>query len=417
MGLAPAAAEAITPTRGIVVSALGVAQILAWGSSFYLPAVLAKPIASDTQWPLSWIVGAVSIGLLISGLVAPRVGRLIDQTGGRPVLATSAALIAAGQIILAVSPNLLVYVAGWLVMGLGMGCGLYDAAFSTLGRLYGSAARGAITTLTLWGGFASTVCWPLSAWLVDLVGWRGTCLAYAGLHLTVVLPAYLLVLPRNPDAAQVDAGRGKPAESSLTRGRLLPAHRRTPVFALLAVILTAAGIIMSMWSIHLLTMLQAIGVPLAAAVALGALVGPSQVGSRIVEMLVGRYHHHPWWTQLASSTLVATGLAALALGVPVLAAALIVYGAGSGLSSIARGTLPLALFGSDGYATLMGKLAMPGLLAGAAAPTVGAILLEWIGAPGTLAVLATLAIGNLALVVILGLLVRRWAGKDRSEAT
>lgn len=388
------------------MSALGVAQILAWGSSFYLPAVLAKPIADDTQWPLSWIVGAVSIGLLISGLVAPRVGRIIDQTGGRAVLAASAVLIASGQAILAVAPNLLVYVAGWLVLGLGMGCGLYDAAFSTLGRLYGSAARGAITTLTLWGGFASTVCWPLSAWLVDWIGWRGTCLAYAALQLAVVLPAYLLVLPRNPDGARADGGAGKPAPSDLARDRLLPASRRAPALILLTIILTAAGMIMSMWSIHLLTMLQSIGVSLAAAVALGALVGPSQVGSRIVEMLAARYHHHPIWTQAASSTLVAAGLAALALGIPVLAPALIVYGAGSGLSSIARGTLPLALFGPDGYATLMGKLAMPGLVAGAAAPALGAVLLEWIGAQGTLAVLALLAVGNLALVAVLWLIVR-----------
>ncbi len=394
------------PARGIVVSALGVAQILAWGTSFYLPAVLAKPIADDTHWPLAWVVGAVSMGLLVSGLIAPRVGRRIDRTGGRPVLATSAVLIASGHVILAVAPHLLVYILGWLVMGLGMGCGLYDATFSTLGRLYGRSARTAITGLTLWGGFASTVCWPLSAWLVTLVGWRGTCLVYAALHLAIVLPLYLLVLPRLPANTAADAKPASKATSDGDARREVAAGKRTIVFGLLAVVFTAAGMIMSLWSVHLLTMLQGIGVSLAAAVALGTLVGPAQVGARIVEMLVSRYHLHPIWTQAASSTLVATGLVCLALGMPVLAVALIVYGAGSGLSSIARGTLPLALFGPEGYATLMGKLAMPGLIAAAAAPTLGAVLLDHVGAHGTLIALASIAIANLGLVAVLGLLVR-----------
>jgi len=394
-------------SRTVVVSALGVTQILAWGSSFYLPAVLAKPIADDTGWSLAWIVGAVSLGMLTSGLIAPRVGRTIDRSGGRPVLALSAVLIAAGQAMLAVAPTLPVYVAAWMVMGLGMSCGLYDAAFSTLGRLYGQGARSAITTLTLWGGFASTVCWPLSAWLVDLIGWRGTCLTYAGLHIAVVLPLYLLMLPRTPADARVDATAKSTATASLDSSRLLPTNRRAVALVSLMIILTAAGMIMSMWSIHLLTLLQAIGVSLGAAVALGALVGPAQVGARIVEMLAARYHYHPVWTQVASSTLVAAGLVALAFGVPILAAALIVYGAGSGLSSIARGTVPLALFGPDGYATLMGKLAMPGLIAGAAAPTLGALLLDHVGPHGTLMALASLAVCNLMLVAVLVLLVRR----------
>src|ERR1700684_1247027 len=139
-------------SRHAIISALGVTQILAWGSSYYLPAVLAAPIARDTGWPLTWIVGGLSFGVLVAALVSAHVGRAIERSGGRPVLALSAIAIGVGQIGLAAAPTLPFYITGWLIMGLGMGAGLYDAAFGTLGRFYGRDARAAITTLTLFGG-------------------------------------------------------------------------------------------------------------------------------------------------------------------------------------------------------------------------------------------------------------------------
>jgi hypothetical protein len=160
-GEAPADPAASRP-RLVVVSAVGVAQILAWGSSYYLPAVLAGPIAADTGWPLGWVVGALSGGLLVSGLVSPRVGHVIERHGGRPVLATSAVLLALGLLGLGLAPGLPFFIAAWLVIGFGMGCGLYDPAFSALGIPYGETARASITHVTLFGGFASTVCWPLA---------------------------------------------------------------------------------------------------------------------------------------------------------------------------------------------------------------------------------------------------------------
>ena len=186
------------PSRVVIISVLGVTQIFAWGSSYYLPAVLAKPIAADTGWSLSWVVGGLSLGLLIAGLVSPWVGRAIARRGGRPVLAVSAGLLAAGLSALALAHSLPAFLIAWLLIGLGMGAGLYDPAFATLGRLYGHGGRSAITTLTLFGGFASTVCWPLSAFLDAHLGWRGACLVYAGFQLAVALPAYLFVLPREP---------------------------------------------------------------------------------------------------------------------------------------------------------------------------------------------------------------------------
>uniref|UniRef100_UPI0012FFF372 MFS transporter n=1 Tax=Pararhizobium haloflavum TaxID=2037914 RepID=UPI0012FFF372 len=176
----PAQPDSPDARRWPVISALGVVQIFTWGSSYYLLAVLAAPIAADTGWPLSWIVGALSIGLLAAGIVSPHVGDAIGEYGGRPVLAVACLLLAAGLVILALSPSLWVFIVGWVVLGVGMGAGLYDAAFATLGGYYGRSARSAITTLTLWGGFASTVCWPLSALFLEHLGWRGACLTYAG---------------------------------------------------------------------------------------------------------------------------------------------------------------------------------------------------------------------------------------------
>lgn len=384
---APAAAA---PPRWAVVSALGTGQILAWGSTYYLPAVLAVPIAQDTGWPLAWLFGALSIGLVASGLVSPRIGRLIHARGGRPVLAASAVLIAAGQIGLALAPGLPAFVAAWVVIGLGMGAGLYDPAFSALGRLYGEAARPAITQVTLFGGFASTLCWPLSALLQDWVGWRGACLAYAAIMLAVVLPLYLAALPREAPAPPAVSKAGDRAP-----GQLRPDQRFA--FTLLAVIFTLAYGVMTVIAVHLLTLLQARGLELAAAVAFGALVGPAQVGGRVLEMVFGR-RAHPVWTLVVSSGLVALGTLLLLLAPGWAAAAILCYGAGSGLRSIVRGTVPLVLFGREGYAILMGRLGVPTLLATAAAPMLGVWALEAFGPEGTLLALAVAGVVNLALV-------------------
>jgi hypothetical protein len=387
---------------------LGVTQILAWGSSYYLPAVLAEPIARDTAWPLTWVVGGLSLGLLMAALVSPRVGSMIERHGGRWVLAFSAAAIGIGQIGLAVAPNLVTYIVAWLVIGAGMGAGLYDAAFATLGRLYGREARSAITTLTLFGGFASTVCWPLSAFMVSEIGWRGACLVYAAIQLAIALPLYLLVIPRGAPADITSSRDTHAAQAPIA------AKPSLMLLVALAVTLTLAAALSSLMSVHLLTILQASGVALAAAVGLGALVGPSQVAARTVEMAIARFHH-PIWTKIASVSFVAVGISALWAGLPLIPAALAFYGAGIGLESIARGTLPLALFGASGYASLMGRLAMPSLLAQAAAPWVGALLLERIGAHGTLGFLAFAAVLNVALAGGLGWMIsRRSAGMPQS---
>ena len=380
-------------SRQRVIAFLGIGQILVWGSSYYLPTVLAKPVSDDTGWPMTWVVGALSAGLLVSGLVSPRVGHLVERHGGRPVLAASAILLAIGLLIQGFAPNIGVFVLAWLVIGFAMGAGLYDPAFSTLTRLYGDQARSAITSLTLWGGFASTVCWPLTAFLVERVGWRGASLAYVGIMLLIVLPMYWFGLPR--EALHVPLAKAPAAPVSAR------AKRENRYFLLmLATNFTIASVVMTIIAVHLIAMMQDRGFSLAAAVSLGMLIGPSQVGARVLEAAFGR-KVHPIWSLLVCSAAVAIGLATLLGSAELVVLGLILYGGGNGLRSIARGTVPLAMFGREGYAVLMGWLALPVLVAQAFSPTVGDLMIQSLGTTGTIAVLAGLSVLNVLTTLIL----------------
>ncbi len=246
--------------------------------------------------------------------------------------------------------------------------------------------------MTLFGGFAGTVCWPLSAFLATAIGWRGTCAAYATIQLGLALPIYLLALPRR---APAQASEDPPPTAKSGGAR---AQRNQGILMVLVATQTLTAMLFATLSVHLLAILQARGASLAAAVSLGALVGPFQVGARAVEMALAR-RHHPIWTKLTSVAAIAVGIAMLWTNVAPAVVALLFYGAGIGLESIARGTLPLALFGPLGYATLMGRLATPSLIAQAAAPWAGALFLGRYGGDATLAALAGVAFLNVALTI------------------
>jgi predicted MFS family arabinose efflux permease len=382
--------------RGIVVAALGALQIPAWGSSFYLLAVLAKPITAETGWPYDRVMGGLALGLLVAGTVSPRVGRAIARYGGRVVLPCGVLLLGVGLLLIGTAQHFAVYLAGWAVAGVGMGAGLYDAAFATLGSLYGRSARSAITATTLLGGFASTVCWPLSAFLVEHLGWRGACLTYAGIHLGVSLPLYLMLIPPLRHEAAADGS------APVTAAALLPGERL--VFVVVATVLTIAAAILSLIGSQLVTLLQGAGLDLTQAVALGMIIGPGQVGARFIEMLAGS-RYHPIWTMVASATLVCCGLAMFFAGPPIFAIAL--YAAGNGIGSIARGTLPMALFGPARYPVLVGKLALPMLCAMSLSPYLGALCLQLGGVKATFAFVVAIAAINVALVGVLFALTRR----------
>lgn len=378
--------------RRLVVGALGVTQILAWGSSTYLPAVLNAPVVADTGWPLTWVAGGLSAGQLMAAAVSPRVGRAIGEWGGRIVLAASAGLLAIGLATIGAAPSLPVYVLGWTIIGAGMGAGLYDAAFATLGTIYGQSARSAITTLTLYGGFASTVCWPLSAFLVERYGWRSTCFVYAAIQLCVSMPLLLATVPRRQIISVTTAG--PPA----TPAAADPRHRVQLI--LLTIALPLSAFISSVVSVQLLTLLQAAGATLAVAVGYGMLIGPAQVGGRLVEMAFGA-RYDALWTLLSGAILIASGLILIWSGLPILALAIVIYGAGNGVWSIARGAVPLALFGREDYAAVMGRLARPALLASAAAPFAAGVMFERGGVALSQSVLAILAVVDVLVVMAL----------------
>jgi MFS family permease len=395
---APSADASPAASRRVVIGVLGIGQVLVWGSSYYLPAVLAKPIADATGWPLSWVIGGLSLGLLVSGLVSPKVGDLIERHGGRPVLMAGAALLAAGLLTLAVAPNLPVFILGWLVIGVAMGAGLYDPAFATIGRLYGKGARAIITSLTLIGGFSSTVCWPLSALLLEHLGWRGACLAYAGVNLLVVLPLYRFGLPAEPRQVARPAVTVRDTTAGIApppRGRL---HH--VLFSLAALSMTLSSVIAAVMSVQLLTVLEQRGVALATAVALGAIIGPCQVGARLIDLLAGQ-RTHPVWEGVISAVFVTLGLGLLLTRADAVVVALVIYGGGIGLRSIVRGTLPLALFGPVGYPSLIGRLAFPMLLGQAAGPSAAAVLLVRFGGHGVLVALFWMAIATLVCSAML----------------
>ena len=391
--------------RRVVITALGIAQILAWGTSFYFPAVFAEPIRAATGWSLGWIVGGTSIGLLVAGLISPQVGRIIDRYGGRPVLLASSLFYAAGLIGVGLAPSLPFYLIAWGLIGIGMGTGLYDAVFAALGRIYGTAARQPITNLTLFGGFASTICWPLSAFMIEHVGWRTACFAYAALHLLIALPLQMSVI-RGAPPPQADAHKAEGDRLDTQR-----IHNESLIFGLLALVLSIAAGIGSIVVVHLLIFLQARGVDFALAVSLGTLFGPAQVGARVVERLFGN-RYHPIWTMIACCTLMAAGLLLLAGDIGPLLLMILLYGAGYGISWVGRGTLPLALFGPVRFPRLMGKLAFPSLIVQALSPSAGALLIEASGADLTIGVLTVLALGNVALIGVLWLMCRTQLAAD-----
>lgn len=380
--------------RASLVWGLGFAQILAWSTTYYLPAVLGGSISKAMGWSLTSVVAGLSLGLLVAGVCSPLAGRQIDRHGGRPVLAASSMFIALGLLLIGTANSLPIYYLAWSCIGIGMASGLYDAAFSTLGRLLGEEARSSMTGLTLIGGFASTLGWPLIAGLEELVGWRYSCYVLAGTHLFIGLPIYLLILPTEPEKSSYI--------SQFTKGKFsLASLEYRKLFILLALLLATQSLVISAVSVHLLDVLKLLGIASVTALAIGMVIGPAQILGRLAEFTFGR-GLHPTWSVRAAILLCATSIGLLMFGQPLIAfLAMALYGAGTGILTIARGTLPLALFGAENYGARMGLLAQPMLIAQATGPVVAALALEELGPQALLVLMAALVAGS--LLVSLGL--------------
>ncbi len=364
------------------VARLGTAQTLAWASSYYLPAMLAAPMAHDLGVATSTVFAAFSVALIVSALLGPFAGRTIDRHGGRPVLVGTNLLFAAALAGMALAQGPVVLFAAWVLMGIAMGSGLYEAAFATLVRLYGQGARGAITGITLIAGFASTVGWPLSAWMETQWGWRGACAGWAALHLLVGVPlngwlprADTAKKPPPPSADEPAAAASEPAAPATSAA----AHPlRTTV--LVSFVFAVTWFTSTAMAAHLPRLLQASGTSLQAAVALAALVGPAQVAARLLEFGLLRRLHPLLSAQLAAAAHpVGAGLL-MVLGGPAAAVFTLLHGAGNGILTIAKGTLPLVLFGPAGYGARQGLMMVPARVAQAFAPVLFGMALDHAGA-------------------------------------
>ncbi|MCX7308981.1 MAG: MFS transporter [Afipia sp.] len=366
-----------------LIIALGTTQTLAWASSYYLPAILADPIARDLGVSNNWIFAAFSASLVISALLGPRVGRQIDIIGGRQVLSISNVILAIGLGILGSAYSIPVLVVAWIFLGVGMGLGLYDAAFGALGRIYGDSARKAITGITLLAGFASTIGWPLTAWGLETIGWRNTCFAWAAAHLLIGLPLNWFFLPEVKDAKATFANVALKPHVPIDRTMIL-----------LAFTFAAAWSVTGAMAAHLPRILESMGATSVQAVAAGAFIGPAQVLARIIEASLLSKYHPLLSTRLACITHpIGAAVIALTGGSAAIAFA-IFHGTGNGILTIARGTLPLAIFGPKNYAYRLGILGAPARMAQAIAPLAFSFLIDVMGG-GVLAVSSALSLSAL----------------------
>jgi MFS family permease len=358
--------------RLAIVAVLGSTQTLAWASSYYLPAVLAAPMGRDIGLSAPWIYATLSLGLGVSAVLGPTLGRRIDAHGGRLVLCGSNVAFAAGLCALALARGPLSLIFAWLVLGVAMAAGLYESAFASLTRLYGYDSRGSITGITLIAGFASTVGWPISAFLEHWIGWRGACLSWAALHVFLGLPLNAWALRHGHRE-----GRHEPAVAAGMAPSPPAASDRSML--ILSFMFTASGMVSIGMATNLPRLFAAMGAAPAAAIAAASMLGPAQVAARILEFSA-RNRINPLISARVANVLHPLASLTIAVGgTPVIAAFSILHGAGTGMLTITRGTLPLALYGPVGYGTRMGRIAAPARIGQALSPFLVGLAIEKLG--------------------------------------
>ena len=369
-----------------VVSVVGLAQIVSYAAANYLPAVIATPASTELGFSSTTLFAGFSLSLAIAGLCGPFTGKLVDAIGGRPVLILSNMIFASGFTLLGFSQNLSMLLLAYAIIGLGMAAGLFEVAFASIVRIFGKNSRNAITGVSLIAGFASVAGWTLSIYIQDRFGWRGVCWFWAGMHMLIALPLNAL-LPAPPKAlaqAKSDSTLGNSSlvqhnhEYSIKQETISNPRTAMRTTVLLAFIFAASAFIGMGLMSHLPRLLEGIGVPLAIAFTVGALVGPAQILGRILDFLFLGRLHPLIGTRLAALAHPLSAVALLIFGAPFAASAVVLHGLGNGILIISRGTLPLALFGAHGYGERQGWLMMPSRFAQAASPFVfGLALTAW----------------------------------------
>ena len=378
------------------VFALGISQLVCWGITYYLIGVFGPAMVAELGWSQALVYGGFSAALLVMGLASALAGRWIDRHGGARVMAAGSALTAVACVAIALSHGVASYYGAWILLGFAMRLTLYDAAFATLARLGGPEARRPIAQVTLFGGLASTVFWPVGSLLATHFGWRGAVLCYALIAL-LTLPLHL-ALPRGRYELPQGEGRAAPAKP-----RAASSGDRAVAGILYALIAGMASFLNSAMSSHMIGILAGLGVATSAAVWISSLRGIGQTTARFAEVLFGR-RVDPFALNLVAAAIVPLAFAAgLASGEFVLAAALFAffYGAGNGIMTITRGTLPLVLFDHRAYGSVVGKLLAPGFVLAAIAPLAYAEVAERYGSGGTLYVSIAVATMTLAASALL----------------
>lgn len=362
----------------ISVNALGITQITAWGTSYYCLGVLAKPIAADTGWTMGTIFLGFSIALVTMGLISTSVGRLIDRIGARAVMSIGTIIVSAGLLGLSQVRDVALYFAAWFVIGVGMRCCLYDAAFAALVQAVPSRGRTAISYLTLYGAYASTVFWVIGHYLNEAYGWRGTLLIFAAINLAVCLPLNWLGLSRRESETETVAAK---APERAQDGPALEGRMRTVGIALFALIMSLNGFVFGVVSLQLVPLLEAAGLAGAAAVWVASLKGHGQFGGRLVEIFFGKNLKAMTVARIAIGILPpALLLLMLARGeFWLLVTFTLLLGASQGVITIVRGAVPLALFGTQGYGAVLGLIATPILLVNAFSPALFAFIVDQVG--------------------------------------
>jgi MFS family permease len=390
---------------------LSITMIVNWGILFYSLALLAPRIAAETGWSDTLIFGGFSLSLLMSGLMAPAAGRGVDFYGGRAVLTLGASAGAAGFLLLGLSTAPLFYLGSWALIGAGMAGALYDPAFATLARFAGGRTRRAISILTLAGGFASTVSWPLTHLLLQTLDWRTVAFIYAGAIAFISVPLHAFGVPSDRQRP-IDTAPGDTATRQNAKD--VSPRRHLSSVGLFALVIAAHGFVTSSFSVHMVRVLDALGLSESDAVLAGALVGPAQVTARFVEMLFGT-RLPPLGLGLVATCLLPISFALLlAMHVSTGTAIFfgLVYGAANGLITIARGVVPYALFGPAGYGRMLGLIAAPALAVKAAAPVIFAAILTGFGITATVAACLLSGLVSAAAMLILAL---RPSGEAREE--
>jgi predicted MFS family arabinose efflux permease len=393
----------------VAVNALGITQITAWGTSYYCLGVLAKPIVADTGWSLTTVFLGFSVALLVMGFISTWVGRLIDRVGARIVMSLGTLIVSAGLLALSQVKDAATYLAVWALIGVGMRCCLYDAAFAALVQVAPSRGRKAISYLTLYGAYASTVFWIIGHYLNEIYGWRGALIAFAAINLVICLPLNWFGLSRRePEAATSTAMEASPD------GPVLEGRMRVIGIVLFALIMSLNGFVFGVISIQLVPLLEAAGLAGATAVWVASLKGHGQFAGRVVEIFFGRNLKAMTIARIAIAVVPASLiLLFLAKGdLYRLIAFTLLLGASQGVITIVRGAVPLALFGTKGYGAVTGMIATPILLVNAFSPAVFALLIDWFG--WQLSLYALFA-SSIATWIAIELMSRWYQGAQKSE--